>query len=86
MDKIVDDLAYTIGVERTALNVVGLDDDSRQIIAHFLIFISQEAAGKGLVTGSFILRRDSQVVLDAQSSTQVRCCNTLLAMTTRPLI
>lgn len=29
VDKIVDDLAYTIGVERTALNVVGLDGDSR---------------------------------------------------------
>ncbi|KAJ5672696.1 Winged helix-turn-helix transcription repressor DNA-binding [Penicillium longicatenatum] len=48
VDSIVDDLAYTIGVDRTALNV--------------------EAAGKGLITGSFILRRDSQIVLDARSS------------------
>ncbi|KAJ5536575.1 Winged helix-turn-helix transcription repressor DNA-binding [Penicillium frequentans] len=50
VDKIVDDLAYTIGVDRAALNI--------------------EAAGKGLVTGSFILRRDSQIVLDARSSAQ----------------
>ncbi|KAJ5785973.1 Winged helix-turn-helix transcription repressor DNA-binding [Penicillium pulvis] len=50
VDRIVDDLAYTIGVDRAALNI--------------------EAAGKGLVTGSFVLRRESQIVLDARSSSQ----------------
>ncbi|KAJ5735741.1 Winged helix-turn-helix transcription repressor DNA-binding [Penicillium malachiteum] len=50
VDNIVDDLAYTIGVERAALNV--------------------EAAGKGLITGPFTLRRGSQVVMDARFSSQ----------------
>ncbi|KAJ5947511.1 hypothetical protein N7466_000526 [Penicillium verhagenii] len=50
VDRIVDDLAYTIGVDRMALNV--------------------EAAGKGLVTGSFVLKHDSQLLLDAGSSFQ----------------
>ncbi|KAJ5759843.1 Winged helix-turn-helix transcription repressor DNA-binding [Penicillium odoratum] len=50
VDRIVDGLAYTIGVDRMALNV--------------------EAAGKGLLAGSFILKRDSQIVLDAGSSSQ----------------
>ncbi|KAJ5913222.1 Winged helix-turn-helix transcription repressor DNA-binding [Penicillium tannophilum] len=59
VDKIVDDLAYTIGVDRAALNI--------------------EAAGKGLVTGSFILRRDSQIVLDARSSSQGGHQDTLIS-------
>ncbi|KAJ5723714.1 hypothetical protein N7488_001749 [Penicillium malachiteum] len=50
VDTIIDDLAYTIGVERAALNV--------------------EAAGKGLITGPFTLRRGSQVVMDARFSSQ----------------
>ncbi|KAJ5709013.1 Winged helix-turn-helix transcription repressor DNA-binding [Penicillium malachiteum] len=50
VDTVVDDLAYTIGVERAALNV--------------------EAAGKGLITGPFTLRRGSQVVMDARFSSQ----------------
>ncbi|OQE19574.1 hypothetical protein PENSTE_c015G00811 [Penicillium steckii] len=47
INNVVDDIAYTIGVNRLALNV--------------------EAAGKGLIAGSFLLLRDSVVVLNAQS-------------------
>lgn len=34
-------------------------------------FLFQEAAGKGLIAGSFRLIRDSQVVLDARSTFEV---------------
>ncbi|KAJ5191493.1 uncharacterized protein N7498_010478 [Penicillium cinerascens] len=50
VDTVIDELAYTIGVDRGALNV--------------------EAAGKGLITGCFSLKRDSHVVVNAQFSSQ----------------
>ncbi|KAJ5689379.1 hypothetical protein N7462_003771 [Penicillium macrosclerotiorum] len=50
VNGIIDDIAYTIGVDRAALNV--------------------EAAGKGLVAGCFRLRRDSILILDADSSNE----------------
>ncbi|KAJ5238971.1 Winged helix-turn-helix transcription repressor DNA-binding [Penicillium chermesinum] len=48
INNIIEDLAYTIGVNRAALNV--------------------EAAGKGLVAGPVVLKREGQVILDARSS------------------
>lgn len=70
MNNVIDDLACTIGVNRGALNVVcARMSGIARLIAD--IRSSQEAAGKGLVAGNFRLIRESQVILNAQSATEV---------------
>ncbi|ESZ94121.1 hypothetical protein SBOR_5475 [Sclerotinia borealis F-4128] len=48
VDRFVDDIAYTLGLKRDALNVV--------------------AAAKGLVTGSFVVKRRNKSVMDYSSA------------------
>ncbi|KAJ5182890.1 hypothetical protein N7492_000506 [Penicillium capsulatum] len=50
VDDAIDDLAFTIGVDRAALGV--------------------EAAGKGLIAGTFCLKHDSEVIVDARIGSQ----------------
>ena len=61
VDRYVDDIAYTFGVGRDALNVVcGTRPDQA---VWFNIF-SQVAAAKGLVGGSFSIKRKDGSVID----------------------
>lgn len=59
VNRYVDDIAYTLGVDRDALNIVNLPE----FCPKYLLTISQVAAAKGLVAGSFsITRKDNSVV------------------------
>ncbi|CAG8313245.1 unnamed protein product [Penicillium salamii] len=71
VDGVIDDLAYTIGVDREALSVVCiLKTRTPQDQTAHIHTINQEAAGKGLVAGNFRLIRASRVVVVAQSATE----------------
>jgi meiotic recombination protein SPO11 len=60
VDRYVDDIAYTLGVGRDALNVVWSFWGLRNSFTDLYL---QVAAAKGLVAGSFtIIRKDKSVV------------------------
>lgn len=61
VDRYVDDIAYTFGVGRDALNVVC--GPRRDQAVWFDIF-SQVAAAKGLVVGSFSIKRKDDSTID----------------------
>jgi hypothetical protein len=70
VDSVIDDLAYTIGVSRIDLNVVSPQvfySENKAGQGRHL----QEAAAKGLIAGSFCLIRESDVLLDARSASEV---------------
>jgi meiotic recombination protein SPO11 len=61
VDRYVDDIAYTFGVARDALNVVcGPHPDQ----AVWFDIFSQVAAAKGLVAGSFSIKRKDDSVIN----------------------
>ena len=61
VDRYVDDVAYTFGVGRDALNVVC---GPRPEQATLFDIFSQVAAAKGLVAGSFSIKRKDDSVID----------------------
>jgi meiotic recombination protein SPO11 len=68
VDRYVDDIAYTFGVCRDALNVVGrLHPD--QVV--WLMSLPQVAAAKGLVAGSFSVQRKDDSVIDCSIEPEV---------------
>ncbi|KAG0646636.1 Meiotic recombination SPO11 [Hyphodiscus hymeniophilus] len=60
VDRYVDDIAYTLGVERDALNVVC----GSAILNILSLTFDKVAAAKGLVAGSFKLTRNDGSVID----------------------
>jgi meiotic recombination protein SPO11 len=61
VDRYVDDIAYTFGVGRDALNVVC---EPRPDQAVWFYIFSQVAAAKGLVAGSFSIKRMDDSFID----------------------
>jgi meiotic recombination protein SPO11 len=61
VDRYVDDIAYTFGVGRDALNVVC---EPRPDQAVWFDIFSQVAAAKGLVAGSFSIKRMDDSFID----------------------
>lgn len=53
VDRYVDDLAFTFGVSRSALNVVS----SLFMLTFSLLIVGQIAAAKGLATGAFSIHK-----------------------------
>lgn len=67
VDRYVDDLACTIGVSRSQLNVVGC----RGLVYAILLLTLQTAAAKGLVAGSFTISRGDGTRVDGSSDGEV---------------
>jgi hypothetical protein len=65
----VDDIAYTFGVERHALNVV---HSFAVIFLQISDFVSQVAAAKGLIVGMLKATRIDKSVIDLVSEPEVR--------------
>ena len=60
VDRFVDDLAFTLGVRRLDLGVVG----ALRILMTRMLMLEQVAAPRGLVAGSFKLERAQGGLLD----------------------
>lgn len=74
MDRVVDDLAYTLGFGRMDLNIVRR---SGFLIAYlwalnFLLTCVQVAAGKGLISGPVVIHlRHESAALNASTGSNV---------------
>jgi meiotic recombination protein SPO11 len=67
VDRYVDDIAYTFGVERDALNVVGISFFWR--LRRILTY--KVAAAKGLVAGVFTVTRKDKSSMDYSQEAEV---------------
>lgn len=69
MDRCVDDIAYTLVVQRDALNVVC--SCPFWPLSSF-VNMSQVGAAKGLIAGSLTVHMSEDVVIDYSTATDVR--------------
>lgn len=68
VDRYVDDIAYTLGVEREVLNVVSIVVGIPNSLAYPT---GQVAAAKGLVSGAFKVKRMDGAVVDYGAESEV---------------
>ena len=70
VDRYVDDLAYTFGVDRDSLNVVSRPRLKTTTYSKMTV-LPQVAAAKGLTVGSFTMTRKDQSVIDFTAEPEV---------------
>ena len=71
MDRRVDDLAYTFGVQRVSLNVVSVLSFLMCYSSPYLIHLFKVAAAKGLVAGNFSITRVDGSIIEGTKDLEV---------------